>query len=139
MKKLNIQIILVLSVLLFAGCSARRVVQYQTRTDSTSTINVKPSTTIKNVVVTLAGKLVREKTRRVKSLEIQNVPKGNHELRVTSASWIYKDEINFTKNITVDGTGDKKTELVSIPPYSTGYWVYTGIIYVAIVAPWLFL
>ena len=62
-----------------------------------------------------------------KSLTIENVPAGNHELRVTCASWIYKDEINQSKDIEVTGKGETKTELVSVPPFSVGYWVYSGL------------
>ena len=116
------------------SCSANRVVQYQSETESTSTIKVRPSTRLKNVVVTLDGNLVWEKTRPVKSLTIENVPAGNHELRVTSASWIYKDEINHTKDIEVKGKGETKTELVSVPPFSVGYWVYNGIVYIALIS-----
>ena len=118
------------------SCSANRVVQYQSETESTSTIKVRPSTRLKNVVVTLDGNLVWEKTRPVKSLTIENVPAGNHELRVTSASWIYKDEINHTKDIEVKGKGETKTELVSVPPYSVGYCVYNGIVCVALLTVW---
>lgn len=121
-------------MMVLVSCSANRVVQYQSATESTSTIKVRPSTRLKNVVVTLDGNLVWEKTRTVKSLTIENVPAGNHELRVTSASWIYKDEINHTKDIEVKGKGETKTELVSVPPFSVGYWVYNGIVYIALIS-----
>jgi hypothetical protein len=110
------------------------VVQYQSESESTSTIKVKPSTKLNNVVVTLDGNLVWEKSKTVKSLTIENVPAGTHEIRVTSASWIYKDEINHTNKIEVKGKGEVKTELVSVPPFSTGYWVYNGIVYLAAIA-----
>jgi len=86
--------------------------------------------------VTLDGNLIWEKSRKVKSLTIQNVPAGSHELRVTSASWVYKNEINHTSNIEVKGKGETKTELVSVPPYSAGYWVYSGIVYLVAVSIW---
>jgi hypothetical protein len=136
MKKTNIIIAILCCTLALMSCSANRVVQYQSETESTSSIKVKPSTKLRNVVVTLDGNLVWEKSRKVKSLTIQNVPAGSHELRVSSASWIYKDEINHTANIEVKGKGETKTELVSIPPYSVGYWVYNGIVYLALVTVW---
>lgn len=126
----------IIAVLFLTSCSANRVVQYQSETESTSTIKVKPSTKLRDVVVTLDGNLVWEKSRKVKSLTIQNVPAGSHELRVTSASWVYKNEINHTSNIEVKGKGETKTELVSVPPYSAGYWVYSGIVYLAAVSIW---
>jgi hypothetical protein len=118
MKKINFTFIISLSILFFASCSANRVVQYQSESESTSTIKVKPSTKLNNVVVTLDGNLVWEKSKTVKSLTIENVPAGTHEIRVTSASWIYKDEINHTNKIEVKGKGEVKTELVSVPPFS---------------------
>ena len=126
----------IIAVLFLTSCSANRVVQYQSETESTSTIKVKPSTKLRDVVVTLDGNLVWEKSRKVKSLTIQNVPAGSHELRVTSASWVYKNEINHTSNIEVKGKGETKTELVSVPPYSAGYWVYSGIVYLVAVSIW---
>jgi hypothetical protein len=119
------------------SCTANRVVQYQSESASTSSIKVKPSTRLRNVVVTLDGNLVWEKTRMVKSLTIENVPAGNHELRVTSASWIYKDEINHSKDIEVTGKGETKTELVSVPPFSVGYWVYNGLGLLVVYYVWL--
>jgi hypothetical protein len=136
MKKTNIITAFLCCTLALMSCSANRVVQYQSETESTSSIKVKPSTKLRDVVVTLDGNLVWEKSRKVKSLTIQNVPAGSHELRVTSASWIYKDEINHTANVEVKGKGETKTELVSIPPYSVGYWVYNGIVYLALVTVW---
>lgn len=128
--------ILATAVVFFTSCSANRIVQYQTETESTSSIKVKPSTKLSDVVVTLDGNLVWEKKKKVKSLTIQNVPAGNHELRVTSASWIYKDEINHTANVEVKGKGETKTELVSVPPFSAGYWVYNGIVYLVVMSIW---
>lgn len=128
-----------LCILLLSSCSANRIVQYQSESESTSSIKVKPSTAIKNVVVTLDGNLVWEKPRKVKSLTIENVPQGNHELRVTSASWIYTEKIDYSKDIEVKGKGETKTELVSIPPYSAGYWIYSGVIYAVCFIPWLLL
>jgi hypothetical protein len=136
MKKNRIIFSIMCCMLFLMSCSANRVVQYQSESESTSSIKVKPSTKLRNVVVTLDGNLVWEKSRKVKSLTIENVPAGNHELRVTSASWIYKDEINHTKEIEVKGKGETKTELVSVPPYSVGYWVYNGVVYFVAFAVW---
>ena len=136
MKQNNIIFGILWCMMALMSCSANRVVQYQSETESTSTIKVRPSTRLKNVVVTLDGNLVWEKTRTVKSLTIENVPAGNHELRVTSASWIYKNEINHTKDIEVKGKGEVKTELVSVPPFSAGYWVYNGVVYLALLSIW---
>jgi len=131
MKKYINFIAVVVILLSVSSCSTNRFVKFQSETQSTSSIKIKPSTRLNNVVVTLDGNLVWEKSRTIKSLTIQNVPAGNHELQVTSASWIYKNDINHSASINVKGQGETKTELVSVPPYSTGYWVFNGIIYLA--------
>jgi hypothetical protein len=137
MKKNKIIFGILCCMMALMSCTANRVVQYQSESASTSSIKVKPSTRLRNVVVTLDGNLVWEKTRTVKSLTIENVPAGNHELRVTSASWIYKDEINHSKDIEVTGKGETKAELVSVPPFSVGYWVYSGLGLLVVYYVWL--
>lgn len=131
MKKTKIIFGILCCVMALMSCSAKRIVQYQSNSLSTSSIKVKPSSSLRNVVVTLDGNLVWEKTRRVRSLTIENVPAGIHELHVTSASWIYTDEINHSKEIEVTGKGETKTELVSVPPFSSGYWLYNGVVLLA--------
>jgi hypothetical protein len=146
MKKNKIIFGIMCCMMALMSCAANRVVQYQSESASTSSIKVNmqshqwatgiaydprlivaPSTRLRNVVVTLDGNLVWEETRTVQSLTIENVPAGNHELRVTCASWIYKDEINHSKDIEVTGKGETKTELVSVPPFSVSFWLGIGI------------
>lgn len=60
-------------------------------------------------------------------------PKGNHEVNVVSESWAYKESLNDKQTVKITGGGDNKAVLVSVPPYSTGYYIYmTGIIIVCL-------
>jgi hypothetical protein len=122
------------SLISLIGCNTNRVVQFQLTKDSTSSIKIKPSTAIGNVVVLLDGNMVWEKLRTVKSLTIENVPKGDHILQVVSANWYYKNEIDIIKLIHVDGKGETKIELVSVPPFSSGYWMYLSVL---AIVPWI--
>lgn len=133
MKKIQNIFSLCIFILAFSSCSSNRFVKYQSESESTSTIKIKPTSSLQNVVVTVDGNLVWEKSRKVKSLTIENVPAGNHELHVSSASWIYKNEINHVSQIELKGKGETKTEIVSVPPYSAGYWIYSGVIYFVVV------
>ena len=72
MKKNKIIFGILCCMMALMSCTANRVVQYQSESASTSSIKVKPSTRLRNVVVTLDGNLVWEKTRTVKSLTIEN-------------------------------------------------------------------
>jgi hypothetical protein len=116
------------------GCNTNRVVRFQTAIDSTSIIKLKPSRPIENVVVLIDGNLVWEKTRTVKSLTIENVPKGDHSIQFVSGSWYLKEKIDFTKPVRVEGKGETKVELISIPPVSTGYWIYVSAL---MLVPWI--
>jgi len=125
---------IVLLLISLIGCNTNRIVQYQLTKDSTSSIKIKPSTAIGNVLVLLDGNMVWEKSRTVKSLTIENVPKGDHILQLVSANWYYNDKIDINKLIHVDGKGETKIELVSVPPFSSGYWMYLSVL---AIVPWI--
>jgi len=125
MKKNITKISLILVILMATSCSSNRMIQYQTSTDSTSSVLLKPSVKLSNVIVTVDGNIVWDKAKGLKSLTIKNIPAGNHEIKVMNKSWIYKEELNHKSNISLKGNGETKTELVSVPGYSTGYYVYT--------------
>lgn len=126
--------VIILITLSCIGCNTNRIVQFQVAKDSTSTIKIKPSRPIENVVVVLDGSMVWEKTRTIKSLTIENVPKGNHTIQFLSGSWYLKDKLEITKPIQVEGIGETKVELISVPPLSTGYWIYVSTL---LIVPWI--
>lgn len=59
-------------------------------------------------------------TRRV---DIIGVPPGQHRLRVLANSWQLKKEIDFDTEIRLE-ENDSRIAMVSVPPYSAGYWAY---------------
>lgn len=138
MKKNITKICLTLLIILASSCSTNRMIQYQTSSDSTSSVLVKPSTKLSNVIVTVDGNIVWDKAKTLKSLTIKNIPAGNHEIKVMNKSWIYKEELNHKSNVTLKGNGETKTELVSVPAYSTGYYVYTILVVgICLIIPFL--
>lgn len=125
--------ILLLSAMFLSSCAKRVTVSFGGGTDNVGTVKIKPSTTIKGASVTMDGKLVWDKKKRIKSITVTNVPKGNHEVNVVSESWAYKESLNDKQTVKISGSGDNKAVLVSVPPYSTGYYIYmTGIIIVCL-------
>jgi|GEM_PF-459892 len=128
--KLFKQLIL-LSSIFCIGCNTNRIVQFQAGKDSTSNIKIKPSRPIENVVVVIDGNMIWEKSRTVKSLTIENVPKGDHTIEIVSGSWYLKDKLEVSKPIKLEGKGETKVELVSVPPVSTGYWIYVSALLIA--------
>ncbi len=138
MKKSKLSLILCIScVLLFASCAKKVVIPFQSETLNTGSIKLKPSTSIKSASVTMDGSLIWDKKKRVKSVTITNVPQGSHDVNVVSASWYYKEALNHKETVELK-SGENKTMLISVPPYSTGYYFYmTGVIIVCIAVAWL--
>lgn len=124
MRKFKLMI-LVLVVLLSASCSKHIYVSYQTETANTSSIVLKPSKQTAKTNVTINDNLIVER-KNVKDITIKNVPEGIHTINYTSESGSYKEKLNA--HIQVKSNGDAKTitKLVEVPPYSTGYWIYTS-------------
>ena len=118
-----------LLILTLGSCAKSITVSYGGGADNVGTVKIKPSTSIQGASVTMDGKLVWDKRKRIKSLTVTNVPKGNHEVNLVSESWAYKEPLNDKQTVNISGSGDNKAVLVSVPPYSTGYYIYlTGII-----------
>ncbi|PQJ08772.1 hypothetical protein CJD36_022495 [Flavipsychrobacter stenotrophus] len=127
--------ILLLSALFLSSCAKRVTVSYGGGNDNVGTVKIKPSTTIKGASVTMDGKLVWDKRKRIKTLTVTNVPKGNHEVNVVSESWAYKESLNDKQTVKITGSGDNKAVLVSVPPYSTGYYIYMTVIIIVCLLP----
>ena len=129
MKKVNLGIIFIV-LILFSSCARNIYADYQTESQNTGTIVVKPSKSTEKTFVTINDNLIVDK-KNVKSVTLNNVPKGSYNIHYTSESGWYKETIN--DNIKVDMTeGKKVTKIVEIPPYSTGYWIYNAAIYTVV-------
>jgi len=83
------------------------------------------------------GSLIWDKRKRVKSITVTNVPQGSHEVNIVSKSWYYKEALNHKETVGLK-SNENKTMLISVPPYSAGYYFYmAGIVIVCIAVGWL--
>ncbi len=121
-------------ILFLSSCAKNYYVPFQSSSNGTGSVKIKPSKSIKGAAVTMDGNMVWDKKRRIKSVTITNVPQGTHNVNVTSASWYYKEAINHKETVSVNN-GDNKALLVSVPPYSTGYWIYMSVIVLVCLTP----
>jgi hypothetical protein len=111
--------------------------KYQGNSENTGTIVLKPVKKTIKTYVSVDGKLMVEK-RKVKSVTIQNVPKGNHKVQYTSESSWYQSPLDSTYSIQVD-TAQTTTKIVKVPPFSTGYYIYQSALFVGSVVMMVFL
>lgn len=124
-------------LLLFASCSKRITVTLPPSSEKTGTITVLPSKATVGTTVTLNDSLVVKK-KKVKSLTIENVPVGTHTIQYNADNSNYQYPLDTT--LTVDMTTPKQvTKTVKVPPYSTGYYIYSGLGLVALVMIIIFL
>jgi len=124
-------------ILLLSSCAKNIVLPYQANGNGTGTVKIKPSTSIKAASVTMDGNMIWEKKKRIKSITITNVPKGVHNVNVVSESWYYKEALNYKESVSVNAN-DNKALLVSVPPYSTGYYLYWTAIIIVCLLPSVF-
>ena len=118
-----------LAILSLSSCAREIIVPLQDSSVNTSSIKIRPATPVKSAVVTIDGNLVWERRCKVKSITLTNVPKGSHEINVTSGSWYYKEALKQKEVVDVNGNNETRTILVSVPPYSTGYWIYRSVLF----------
>lgn len=91
--------ILLLLALFLSSCAKRVTASYGSVVDNVGTVEIKPTTTIKWASVTMDGKLIWYKKKRIKCLTVTDVPKGNHEVKVVSESWCYKESLNDKQTV----------------------------------------
>lgn len=112
--------ILFLSVILFSSCAKNITVTAGTGNGS---ITMKPTKATPKTYVTVNDKLIVDK-KNVKSVTVTGLSDGDNKIVYKSESSIYKEPLAIEKNINIEN-GSDKTEIVTVPPYSTGYWLYT--------------
>jgi hypothetical protein len=131
MKRITL-LTLVIGMLVFSSCAKKIIVTYQTESKNTGKIVLKPSKATPKTFVTINDNLIVEK-KKVKSVTIVNVPHGDYNIHYTSDNSWYKDKLDTELEIKIKD--DKEiTKLVEVPPYSTGYWVYSSVVFVAVFA-----
>jgi hypothetical protein len=112
----------ILIITLFSSCSRELFVNYQTETANTGKIIIKPNKSTSKTNVTINDKLIVD-GKKLKKLTINNVPEGDYKIHYSSDSHIYKTKIDTVISIQIKG-GKEITKLVTIPPYSTGFYIY---------------
>lgn len=135
---MNSKLLIITIVLLFSSCSRKHInTIYQAETKNTGTVIIKPVKKTKKTYVTIDGKLLVD-SRKVKSVTIRNVPIGDHVVQFSSDNSWYKYSMDSTYKITVD-SASTVTKIVKTPPYSNGYYIYQGAVFLGSVIFLLFL
>lgn len=112
---------------LFISCAKDYYTSYKSVSDEKEygSMIVKFSNPIKNVNITVDGNLIAE-DKFTKRVQVDNMPVGEHEIKVIASSWELKNDINKVEKMDIQ-PNDKKTMLVQVPPKSTGYWIYQAV------------
>jgi len=113
-------LLFILSVFILSSCAKDYVTNVGTGNGS---IMMKPTKPTGGTYVTVDDELVID-NKNVKSVKITGLEDGETKVIYKSESSSYKVPLNYEKTITIEN-GSDKTEIVDVPPYSTGYWIYT--------------
>jgi hypothetical protein len=124
--KLSKLILLAGVVFLFSSCALNYYYTWQPESENTGQTVVIPVSPTTNTYVKLGDSLII-KNKYVRSLTIENLPEGTYHLEFLSYNSAYKNKLkeSFVLNIT---QGTETTQIVSVPPVSSGYWIYAGLI-----------
>lgn len=129
LKSLSVQIarhlFLFLLSLLFSSCALNYFYTYQQSDAGTGIAIFKPIVPTSSSYISLNDTLIVE-SKFVKSITFENLPVGKYELRYMSSNFSYKEKLDQKISFEVR-QGEVFNKVISIPPLSTGYWVYNGI------------
>ena len=121
-------LLLLLLAVLFSSCARNLQVLYLPNQGYTGEIQIKPIKPTAKTYITVNDQLVID-NKPVKSVLITDVPEGIHQVEYKSESSIYKEKVSNEFDLQVF-QGQRSTEIIEIPPYSTGYWIYSGVVFV---------
>ena len=91
----------------------------------TATLTMKPTRATPRTYVTVNDELLVDK-KAVKSVTVTGLTEGENKIVYKAESLSYKDPLELEKVITFEKDA-KKTEIVTVPPTSNGYWIYNGL------------
>ena len=131
MRKIHLQF-LISGLLIFSSCSKHIYVNYQIESVNTGKVVLKPSKPTERTYVTINDKLIVDK-KNVRSVTINNVPNGDYNIHYTADNSFYKEKLDVQIPLKME-EGKEIKKLIQVPPYSTGYWVYLGLI---AILPWI--
>ena len=123
-----------LALLVLGGCATTEVA-YEDNffgLESKGEIDILLSRAVPQLTVLVDDRLVLDargwNTRRV---DVRNVPAGTHQVKMFANSWQLEENLYFEETVVL-GRGEKLPLLISVPNYSTMYWIY--VIGIAIVS-----
>jgi hypothetical protein len=83
---------------------------------------MKPTKPTPKTYVTINDKLIVD-NKNVKSVTITGLEDGDKKIVYKSESSVYKNPLEVEKVMTVKN-GSDKTEIITVPPYSSAYWIF---------------
>ena len=112
------------AIIFLSSCSQDIFVNYQSESENTGIIIIKPSAPTSSTYVTIGDSLIVEK-KYIKSLTINNVPEGMYNIHYVSYFNGYNDKLDVKLPVVMYNERDI-TKLVAAPPLSSGYWINSG-------------
>jgi hypothetical protein len=131
MKLIQFSLVLALSLLL-SSCALNYFYIYQPDQTKTGKALFIPTGPTSNTYVTLNDSLIIE-NKYLKSLTLENLPNGDYSLHYTSLNNGYKEKLDKYYLFKIEN-GTQKVEVVAVPPMSSGYWIYAGLVSASIYA-----
>ena len=130
---------LFIAILLFASCAQDIYVQYPGDDQHSQSIKLQPNKPTYGTYITIDQQLIVDH-RNVRSVTIQNVPVGKHEIDYVCDNSVMQHPLDANMTIWIE-KGKSETHLIEVPPNSTAYWIGQAINYVLLtdwVLIWIF-
>ena len=118
--------LLLLVPCVFSSCALNYYYTFQPENQNTGKAVIIPTISTSSTYVMLNDSLII-KNKNVKTLTIENLPAGEYLLQYKSYNPAYKDKLDQQIPLRVE-SGSNLTEIVGVPPVSSGYWIYAGLI-----------
>ena len=118
--------LLLLVPFVFSSCALNYYYTYQKENHNTGKAVIIPTISTSSTYVMLNDSLII-RNKNVKTLTLENLPAGEYLLQYKSYNPAYKDKLDQQIPLRVE-SGSNLTEIVGVPPVSSGYWIYAGLI-----------
>lgn len=126
MKKRIVIFMSVVFAILLCSCATTQV-EYESSflgIEKGGEINILLSRSVPQLTIIIDDQIMIDarwfNTRRV---NIKNVPKGEHSIKMFANSWQLKENFKYEDSISVTNGKDIPI-MVDVPQYSTMYWIY---------------
>lgn len=123
--------IIAFALLFFAGCAQNVLTQYPGAAgEESGALVIKFADPMQNVHVAMDGKMVAE-DKFTERVEISDIPAGDHDLSIVANSRSRESAIDMHREIHIPA-GEEQVLLVATPARSSGYWIYEGLSWLAV-------